>query len=91
MVGQPRVRNFRARMHGRIRSSPDARWITLAAEQHNFVDAPARLFYLTGSMLMIPVQGYHRYVGPTATMDIKAAALVPVWRPPAPKWIRAKR
>jgi hypothetical protein len=29
-------------------------------------------------MLMIPVLGYHRYVGPFATMTIKAAALVPV-------------
>jgi hypothetical protein len=29
-------------------------------------------------MFMIPVQGYHRYVGPSATMRIKAAALLPV-------------
>ena len=41
-------------------------------------DEPARLFYLTGSMFAIPVQGYHRYVGPSATMRVKAAALVPV-------------
>lgn len=78
VVGQPRVHNFRARAHGRIRSGPDAPWIPLTAEQYNFVDEPARLFYLTGSMFAIPVQGYHRYVGPTATMRIKAAALVPV-------------
>ena len=57
---------------------PKARWIPLAAEQYNFVDEPARLFYLNGSMFMIPVQGYHRYVGPSATMRVKAAALVPV-------------
>lgn len=77
-VGRPRVHNFRARMHGRIRSGREARWIPLAAEQYNFVDHPARLFYLNGSMFAIPVQGYHRYVDRTATMDIKAAALVPV-------------
>jgi Family of unknown function (DUF6544) len=29
-------------------------------------------------MFMVPVQGYHRYVGPSATMTVKAAALVPV-------------
>jgi hypothetical protein len=29
-------------------------------------------------MFMIPVQGYHRDVGPTATMRVKAAALMPV-------------
>jgi hypothetical protein len=78
VVGQPRVRNFHARMHGRIRNGRDARWIRLAAEQYNVVDEPARLFYLSGSMFTIPVQGYHRYVGPSATMTVKAAALVPV-------------
>ena len=78
VVGQPRVRNFRVRMHGRIRSGPDARWMPLTAEQHNFVDEPARLFYMRASMFMIPMQGYHRYVGPSATMRVKAAALVPV-------------
>ena len=78
VVGIPRVRNFRARMHGRIRSGPGARWITLSAEQYNFFDEPARLFYLTGAMFMIPVQGYHRYVGSAATMRILAAGVVPV-------------
>jgi hypothetical protein len=40
VIGQPRVRNFRVRLHGRIRSGPDARWMRFTAEQHNFVDAP---------------------------------------------------
>jgi hypothetical protein len=76
VVGHPRVRNFRVRMHGRIRSGPGARWLPLTAEQYNVVDPPARLFYLDGSMFTIPVQGYHRYVGPSATMRVKAAGLV---------------
>jgi hypothetical protein len=50
----------------------------LTAEHYNFVDEPARFFYLNGSMFMIPVQGYHRYAGPSATMRVKAAALMPV-------------
>jgi hypothetical protein len=78
VVGQPRVRNFHVQMHGRIRSGRDARWIPLTAEQYNFTDNPARLFYLNGSMFTIPVQGYHRYIGSSATMTVKAAALVPV-------------
>jgi hypothetical protein len=78
VVGQPRVRNFFVRVRGRIRNGPDAPWIALSAEQHNFIAPAARLFYLTGSMFAVPVQGYHRYVGPAATMQIKAAALVPV-------------
>jgi hypothetical protein len=77
-VGRPRVHNFRVRMRGRIRNAADGRWIPFASEQHNFVDDPARLFYLNGSMALIPVQGYHRYVGSSASMTIKAAALVRV-------------
>lgn len=50
----------------------------LIAEQYNFFDPPARLFYMTASMFAIPAQGYHRYVGPSAGMTIKAAALIPV-------------
>jgi hypothetical protein len=78
VVGQPRVHNFRARIHGRIRSNQSARWMPLAAEQYNFADPAARLFYMNASMFGIPVQGYHRYVGSAATMHVKAAALVPV-------------
>lgn len=78
VVGQPRVHNFRARMHGRIRNGPEARWIPMTAEQYNVIDDKTRLFYLTASMLGIPVKGFHRYLGPSATMRVKAAALVPV-------------
>lgn len=78
VVGQPPVRNYRVRMHGRIRSGRDSRWMPFVAEQHNFVDPPARLFYMNASMFAIPVQGYHRYAGSSASMHVKAAALIPV-------------
>ncbi len=77
-VGRPRVHNFWARVHGRIRSGRDARWMPLVAEQHNFVDPPARLFYLRASMFALPIQGYHTYVRSAASMRVKAAAIVPV-------------
>src|SRR5262245_5743412 len=76
VVGHPRVHNFHARMHGRIRNGPQARWIRLSAEQFNFFDEPARLFYLNGSVFMIPVRGYHRYVGSLATMCVRVPGLV---------------
>jgi hypothetical protein len=78
VVGLPRVHNFYARMHGRIRSGRGARWIPFSAGQYNFVNEPARLFYLNASMYLVPVQGYHRYVGASATMRVKAAGLVRV-------------
>jgi uncharacterized protein DUF6544 len=77
-IGQPNVLNFRVHVRGRIRNGPESPWITLEAEQHNFVDPPARLFSITGSMFAIPIQGYHRYVGASATMVIKAAGLIPI-------------
>jgi hypothetical protein len=80
VVGQPRVRTFFVRMHGRIRSGRDARWMPFAAEQHNAIDPAARLFYLTASMFLIPVQGYHRYADGSASMLIKAGAMLPVAR-----------
>ena len=80
VVGRPRVRSLRARMHGRIRSGRDAPWMSFASEQYNFLDEPARFFYLNASMWRIPVQGYHRFAGTSASMDVKAAALVHVAR-----------
>jgi hypothetical protein len=77
-LGQPRVRSFRARMHGRIRQGPESRWMPFTAEQHNFVDEPARLFYMDASMLLVPFQVLHRYVGAAATMRVKVGGLVRV-------------
>jgi len=76
VVGRARVRNVHVRMHGRIRSGPGARWLTFNAEQYNFTDPPARLFYMSSSMFLVPVNVFHRYVGPAATMHVKAAGLV---------------
>ena len=79
VVGRSRVRYVHARMHGRIRSGPDARWMPLIAEQYNFFDGePSRLFYMTASMFGIPLQGFHRYVGRSASMVVKVAGIVPV-------------
>ena len=75
-VGQPRVQNFRARFHGQIRSGPDARWMSFTGEQYNFYDQPSRLFLMDASMLGVPFQAFHRFVGPSATMRVKVASVV---------------
>jgi hypothetical protein len=77
-VGQPRVQNFRARFHGQIRSGPNARWMSFTGEQHNFYDQPSRLFLMSASMFGIPIQAFHRFVGPSATMRVKAAAVATI-------------
>jgi hypothetical protein len=78
VVGQPPVANFRIRLHGRIRSDADSRWMPLRAEQYTFVRERKRFFYLTSSMLGVPVQGYHRYADGSASMNIRAASLLPI-------------
>ena len=91
VVGQPRVGHLRARMHGRIRSGPDARWMPFDAEQYNFFDGePARLFYMKASMFGIPFQGFHRYVGRSASMLVKAAGIVPVANASGPEMTRTE-
>ncbi len=77
-VGQPRVQNFRARFHGRIRSGPTARWMPFTGSQYNFYDAPSRLFYMDATMFGLPVKVFHRFVGPSATMRVKLVALFPL-------------
>jgi hypothetical protein len=62
----------------------------LRAEQHNFVDAHSRFFYLNASIFTIPVQGYHRYTDAEATMRVKAAGLVPVATAFGPEMTKAE-
>ena len=90
VVGRPRVRNYRVRMHGRIRSGPERPWMPFTAEQYNVVAPAARLFYLNATMFAVPVQGYHRYLDGEASMLVKAAALVPVARARGPEMTRAE-
>jgi hypothetical protein len=52
--------------------------MSISGEQFNFFDAPARMFFLRASMFLVPIHGYHRYIGPSATMTIKAAGFVPI-------------
>lgn len=77
-VGQPRVHNFRARFHGKIRSGPDATWMSFHGEQYNFYEPPSRLFFMHASMFGLPIQVFHRFVGPSATMRVKVASAVTV-------------
>jgi len=79
VVGRPRVHNFRACFRGEMRRSHDAGWMKIRAEQHSFLGPrPARLFLVKGRLLGVPFEGLHRFVGPTATMQIRVAALFQV-------------
>ena len=75
-VGQPRVANFHAQIHGRIRSAADAPWMTFSGEQVNtYGPHPARLFFIDATMSGLPVDVLHTFVGPTARMRVKLCSL----------------
>lgn len=73
--GTPRVQNFHAVFSGAMKRSKDGKWIGINAEQYNYYDYPARLFYIKSSLSGIPFDGYHRYIGGEAIMQIKIANL----------------
>jgi hypothetical protein len=78
VVGQPRVRSYRLRFRGRIRSGPDARWMPFVAEQQSFVDVPERLFWMRARMLGVPVEAFHRLARGHASMRVRVAGAVPI-------------
>jgi Family of unknown function (DUF6544) len=77
-VGQPRVQNYRLRFRGRIRSTPDSRWMPFEAEQQSFADEPTRLFLMRARMFGVPVEAFHRSVGGHATMQVTIAGAFPL-------------
>jgi hypothetical protein len=78
VVGQPHVRAFRVRFTGRIRTAPDAAWMPFRGEQHNFLEPPARLFFMQATMRGLPVDALHAYEEDGARMRVKVLSLFPV-------------
>jgi len=81
VVGQPRIRNMFARMHGRFRATADGQWMPFTAEQYNGFECcrgASRFFYMTASRARVPVHAFHRYTDGRATMRVKVAGLATV-------------
>lgn len=90
-VGQPRITNLHARMHGRIRAGATSAWMSFTGEQVNtFSPGPSRLFFMDATMFGLPVDVLHTYVGPCATMRVKACSLVPMVNAAGPNMDRAE-
>lgn len=77
-IGKPKVRNFRARFTGTMKTKKDGNWLAIAAQQYDFFDDPARMFFIESSMYGLPFDGLHLYIGENATMQIKVASLIQV-------------
>jgi hypothetical protein len=78
VIGQPRVRSFRAVFRAQMRLSADAPWMDATAEQFSFYDEPTRLFFMQASRAGLPFDVFHRYIGPHATMQVCIGGLFTV-------------
>lgn len=74
VVNQPRISNMYLVFEGEMRSR-ERDWFPFRCEQYNFMEAPARLFFMEGQIGGLPVPGYHRYADGKASMDIRAGGL----------------
>ena len=77
VVGKPRVRSFHAILRAEFRMKADAPFMPATAEQHNFYDQPARLFFMRASRFGVPFDAFHRYVADAATMQVRVAGVIP--------------
>ncbi|HVO73820.1 MAG TPA: DUF6544 family protein [Ignavibacteriaceae bacterium] len=74
-IGKEKIQNFRAVLSGEMKPSPQSSFLEFRAEQYDFFDKPARIFYVKSRIYGIPFDGFHLYKGPSATMRIKIASL----------------
>lgn len=90
-IGQAPVTNFQARVHGRIRAGKDKPWMRFTGEQVNtYGSDPARLFFIDATMLGLPMDVLHVYVGSIATMRVKLCSLVPMVHAAGPEMDRSE-
>lgn len=78
MIGKPKVKNFRLEFSGGIRKDNQAAWMPFTSKQYNFIDASARLFFMSATMKHLPVAGFHSFKNGKAFMDIRLLSLFKV-------------
>ncbi len=77
-VGKPKVSHFKIKFTGKIRKDEQSEWMPFSSEQYNFMDNPARLFFMKATMKGLPVAGYHAFMNGRAYMDIRLMSLFKV-------------
>jgi hypothetical protein len=89
-IGQPRVRRVRATWRGRIRANPGDPWMPFTAEQYNFLEEPARFFFMDATRSHLPVDVFHAFHGGAASMRVRFLSLVPLVNATGPEITRAE-
>jgi hypothetical protein len=89
-VGQPQVESIYSSWRGRIRSGPEGSWMSVTAEQHNFLKDPARLYFMDARMGIFPADVYHVFADGSASMRVRALSVVPIVSSSGPDLTRAE-
>jgi hypothetical protein len=90
VVDQPKVQDFRATWTGRIRSAPDAAWMTFTADQLNTVVPPQRFFLMDARMKGLPVDVLHAFDRGGATMRVRLLSIRSMVNANGPELTRAE-
>ena len=77
-IGKPAIKNFRINFEGSMRRDLSSEWMNISSKQYNFINNPARLFYIKSSIYGIPFDGLHAYVDNSAVMQIKVASILQI-------------
>jgi hypothetical protein len=75
-VGRPRPRNLRIEFDAVMRRKPGDPGMAARSVQYNFLDRPARVFFMTARMYGLPVQALHVYRQEEATFTVRVASLI---------------
>lgn len=83
IMNKPQVQNFRVVFDGQMREK-GKNFFPFRSEQYNFLDEPARLFFMKAKMVGMTVPGYHRYVNASAAMNIRLFGFIPIIKQSGP-------
>ena len=76
-INQPKIKNARIVFDGEMRDKGKD-WFKFQSVQYNFIDEPARLFFMKAKMFGITLPGYHNYQNATAGMQVKLFGMFPI-------------
>ena len=75
--GKPKIKNMKICFEGEMRDK-GGDWFSFTSKQYNFIESPARLFFMKAKINGMPTVGYHVYNKNEASMLIKVLSLFPV-------------
>jgi hypothetical protein len=89
-VGEPQPRHFSARFRGRIRGTRDDPWMEFTAEQHSFLEEPARFFLMDARRGGLPVDVLHAFRAGSASMRVRLLSALKLVEAGGPDATRAE-